>query len=91
MIGKLIYLIVIRPDIIFAMGVLSRYMQSPFQLHRTAACRILHILKGLQVKVYIIVLPLIWILWDILMLIWLVILLIVVLLLIIAFLLESIY
>jgi len=49
------------------------------------------ILKELQVNNYIIVLPLIWILWDILMLSGLMILFIIVLLLVLALLLEAIW
>jgi len=45
LIGKLICLIVTRLDITFTVGVLSRYMQSLYQLHRTTACRILRYLK----------------------------------------------
>ena len=45
LIGKLIYLTVTRPDITFAVGVLSRYIQSLYQLHWTAACRILRYFK----------------------------------------------
>ena len=50
LIGKLIYLTVTRLDITFVMGVLSRYKQSPHQLHWIAACRILRYLKGASVK-----------------------------------------
>jgi len=87
-IGKLIYSIVIRPYITFVVSVLSRYMQSLYQLHWTATCGIL---KRLQIKDYIIALHLIWILSDTLMLIELMILLIIILLLVITLLLEVIW
>ena len=44
LISKLIYLIT-RLDITFVVDVLSGYMQSPYQLHWTAACCILRYLK----------------------------------------------
>jgi len=50
LIRKLIYLTVTRPNITFIMGVLSRYMQSPYQLHWTILCRILWYLKGASGK-----------------------------------------
>ena len=37
LIGKLIYLTVIRPNITFAVGVLSRFMQQPREVYWTAA------------------------------------------------------
>ena len=45
LIGILIYLIVIRTNITFIMGVLSQYMQSLYRLHWTGVCRILWYLK----------------------------------------------
>jgi len=52
LIGKLIYVSVTRSDIIFVVGVLSRYMQYPYQFYWTAACRIwtvaCHILQYLK-------------------------------------------
>ena len=45
LISKLIYLTVTLFDIIFVGAVLSRYMQSPFKLHWTAACHILRYVK----------------------------------------------
>lgn len=47
LIGSLIYLsIVSRPDISYAVGVLSRYMENPCQIHINAAKRVLRYLKG---------------------------------------------
>ena len=46
LVGKLIYLSHTRPDICFAVGVVSQYMHSPFQEHYDAVLRILHYLKG---------------------------------------------
>jgi len=48
LIVKLIYLIVIRLDSTFDVGILNRYMQSLYQLHWTAACRILQYIKRAQ-------------------------------------------
>ena len=44
--GKLIYLTVTRPDITFAVGVVSQFMQNPKQQHWEAVCRILKYLKS---------------------------------------------
>ena len=46
MIGKLIYLTVTRPDITFAVGVLSSFMHQPREVHWTAALRILAYIKS---------------------------------------------
>ena len=43
--GKLIYLVVTRPNITFIVGLLNRYMQTPHQLHWNVAYRLLQYLK----------------------------------------------
>ncbi|XP_019053163.1 PREDICTED: uncharacterized protein LOC109114642 [Nelumbo nucifera] len=46
MIGSLLYLIATRPDIMYAVSLLSRFMQNPNQVHHGAAKRILRYLQG---------------------------------------------
>ncbi|KAL0331213.1 UNVERIFIED_CONTAM: Retrovirus-related Pol polyprotein from transposon RE1 [Sesamum angustifolium] len=46
LIGSLLYLTATRPDIMFATRLLSRFMQSPSQVHYAAAKRILRYLRG---------------------------------------------
>lgn len=46
LVGKLIYLTVTRPDITYAVGVVSQYMSAPQHPHFDAVCRILRYLKG---------------------------------------------
>ncbi|KAK4408869.1 Retrovirus-related Pol polyprotein from transposon RE1 [Sesamum angolense] len=46
LIGSLLYLTATRPDIMFATSLLSRFMQSPSQVHYAAAKRILRYLRG---------------------------------------------
>ena len=46
MVGKLIYLSHTRPDIAYAVGVVSRFMHQPQIYHMTAVMRILKYLKG---------------------------------------------
>ncbi|EOY27496.1 Uncharacterized protein TCM_029332 [Theobroma cacao] len=46
LIGCLLYLIASRPDIMYATSVLSRYMQSPSEVHHTTAKRVLRYVKG---------------------------------------------
>lgn len=46
MVGSLMYLTATRPDLMFAVCLISRYMGRPTQLHLQAAKRILRYLKG---------------------------------------------
>jgi hypothetical protein len=46
LVGSLIYLILSRPDISHAVGVISRYMQNLKKLHLEAVRRILRYVKG---------------------------------------------
>ena len=46
LVGRLIYLTVSRPDIMYAVHVLSRFMQQPRKLHMEAALRVVRYLKG---------------------------------------------
>ena len=46
LVEKLIYLAHTRPDIAYALGVVSRFMRQPQIRHMTAAMRIIRYLKG---------------------------------------------
>ncbi|GLT43009.1 hypothetical protein SLA2020_169860 [Shorea laevis] len=46
MIGSLLYLSATRPDIMYSVSVLSRFMQSPSEIHLKGAKRILRYVKG---------------------------------------------
>jgi hypothetical protein len=46
LVGKLIYLTNMRPDIKFAVGALSRYMTSPREPHLQAAKQVLRYIRG---------------------------------------------
>jgi hypothetical protein len=46
LVGSLLYLTATRPDIVFTVNYLSRFMQSPSQIHFVAAKRVLRYLKG---------------------------------------------
>lgn len=48
LIGSLLYLTISRPDILFAVSLLSRFMSSPKQSHMAAAKHVLRYLKGTQ-------------------------------------------
>ena len=50
MVGKLIYLSQTRPDIAYAIGVVSRFMHQPQIHHMTVVMRILRYLKGTSSK-----------------------------------------
>jgi hypothetical protein len=45
-VGSLMYLTATRPDIMFSVSLISRYMSKPTELHLQAAKRILRYLKG---------------------------------------------
>lgn len=45
-IGSLIYLTATRPDITYAVSLVSRYMKKPYEMQLNAAKRILHYGKG---------------------------------------------
>lgn len=46
MIGSLMYLTVSRPDLMYVMSLVSRYMETPTEIHMMAVKRILRYLKG---------------------------------------------
>jgi hypothetical protein len=46
LVGSLLYLTATRPDILFVVNYLSRYMQDPSQIHFMAVKRVLRYLKG---------------------------------------------
>lgn len=46
MVGGLRYLVHTRPDIVFAVGIVSRFMERPTKLHLDAVRRILRYVKG---------------------------------------------
>ncbi|XP_019052725.1 PREDICTED: uncharacterized protein LOC109114488 [Nelumbo nucifera] len=46
MIGSLLYLTATRPDIVYAVSLLLRFMQNPSQVHHGAAKRIVRYLQG---------------------------------------------
>jgi hypothetical protein len=46
MIGNLMYLIATRPNLMYSICLISRYMERPTEIHLQAAKRILRYLKG---------------------------------------------
>ncbi|CAL2266674.1 unnamed protein product [Prunus armeniaca] len=44
--GSLMYLTITRPDVMFSVNLISRYMTNPSELHLHAAKRVLRYLKG---------------------------------------------
>ena len=46
LVGRLIYLIISKPDITYSMHVLSRFMHQPCKLHMEAALRVMRYLKN---------------------------------------------
>lgn len=46
LVGRLIYLTVTRPDIVYSIGILSQFMQNPRKPHWEAALRVLRFIKG---------------------------------------------
>ncbi|XP_038882207.1 uncharacterized mitochondrial protein AtMg00810-like [Benincasa hispida] len=46
LVGKLIYLSHTRPDILYAVGIVSQFMQAPYEDHMTTVEHILRYLKG---------------------------------------------
>lgn len=46
MVGSMMYLTATRPDIMFAVSLISRYMSRPIELHLSAAKRVLRYLQG---------------------------------------------
>lgn len=45
-VGSLMYLTATRPDVMFVVGLISRYMENPTELHLQVAKRVLRYLKG---------------------------------------------
>ena len=54
LVGSLRYLTATRPDIVYGVGLISRFMESPRQSHWQAAKRILRYVKGQLVKEFFI-------------------------------------
>ncbi|KAF7129740.1 hypothetical protein RHSIM_Rhsim10G0098100 [Rhododendron simsii] len=52
LVGSLRYLICTRPDILYGVGLISRYMEVPAHSHLNAAKRILCYIKGFSVRVH---------------------------------------
>jgi hypothetical protein len=46
LVGRLIYLTITRPDIMYSVHVLSRFMHAPHKPHMEAPLRVLRYLKG---------------------------------------------
>ena len=46
LVGSLLYLTTTRPDLMYVVGLISRYMEKPTELHLQAGKRILRLLKG---------------------------------------------
>lgn len=46
LVGSMMYLITTRPDVMYSVSLISRYMSNPIELHLMAAKRILRYLQG---------------------------------------------
>lgn len=46
LVGRLIYMLLTRPNIAYAVGAISQFMHAPTQAHMEAAYRVLKYLKG---------------------------------------------
>ncbi|MCI36317.1 hypothetical protein A2U01_0057540, partial [Trifolium medium] len=46
MVGSLVYMTATRPDLMYAVSLISRFMESPTELHHQAVKKILRYLKG---------------------------------------------
>lgn len=46
MVGSMMYLAVSRPDLTYVLGLISRFMESPTQIHMGAVKRVLQYVKG---------------------------------------------
>ncbi|XP_041025509.1 uncharacterized mitochondrial protein AtMg00240-like [Juglans microcarpa x Juglans regia] len=46
LVGRLIYLTIIQPDIVYAVNILSQFMHAPRVPHMNAATRVLRYIKG---------------------------------------------